>query len=101
MNTTASDVERANAHLVRHDDHRHAVRAEIGDQLEDAFHQFGIQRRGGLVEEHHLGGHRERAGDGDALLLPAGQRAWSRIGLVPQINPLQLSQPELAGRRRR
>ena len=32
-----------------------------------------VERRGRLVEEHHLGLHRQRAGDRDALLLAAGQ----------------------------
>ena len=39
----------------------------------DLFDKFGVQRRGRLVEQHHLGLHRQRPRDGDALLLSARQ----------------------------
>src|SRR5699024_5795557 len=44
---------------------------------------------GGLVEEHQLGVHRECPGDGDALLLPAGELRGVVVGAVRQAHPLQ------------
>ncbi|MDT4829695.1 hypothetical protein FQZ97_631220 [compost metagenome] len=35
--------------------------------------QLRVERRGGLVEQHQLGLHRQGAGDGHALLLAAGE----------------------------
>ena len=44
---------------------------------------FGVERAGGLVEEHDLGLHGEGAGDGDALLLTAGKLGghFVRLGI--------------------
>ena len=44
--------------------------AHDGEHLAD---EFGIERRGRLVEEHQLRPHGEGAGDRDALLLAAGE----------------------------
>src|SRR6202012_5394788 len=41
-------------HFVRDYHHCHALGAEVRDQRQDSFDQFGIQRRGRLVEQHHL-----------------------------------------------
>jgi hypothetical protein len=60
-------------HLVGDDDHRHALRGELAHDRQHVADELGVQRRGRLVEEHHLGLHRERARDGHALLLAAGQ----------------------------
>ena len=49
--------------------------AEAGHQVQHALDQFGVQRAGGLVEEHDFRLHGERAGDRDALLLPAREVA--------------------------
>src|SRR5712691_5874305 len=59
------------AHLVGDDDHGHALAGEVQHDVEHFVDDFGIERAGGLVEEHHLGPHGERARDGDALLLAA------------------------------
>ena len=66
------DVARE-AHLVGDDEHRHAALGEVLHDVEDAAHELGVERRGDLVEEHHVRVHRERARDGDALLLAAGE----------------------------
>jgi len=47
-------------------------------------HGFGIERGGGFVEQHHLGLHRQRTRDGDALLLAAGERQPARFRLYPR-----------------
>ena len=53
---------------------------------ENALDQFGIQRGGGLVEEHQLRCHRQSAGDRHALALAARQRRGPGFGLVLQTN---------------
>ena len=44
-------------------------------RLQHALDQFRIERAGDLVEQHDLGFHGQGAGDGDALLLAAGEIA--------------------------
>src|SRR5262249_6222886 len=41
-----------------------------------------IERAGGLIEQHQRWPHGERPGDGDALLLAAGELEWIGILLV-------------------
>src|SRR5438093_351283 len=48
------------SHLVRDDDHRHAVLREVGHDVKDFVDHLRIERRGGLVEEHDLRLHRQR-----------------------------------------
>ena len=66
------------AHLVGGDDHRHAAGPQVAHDVEDLTDELGVERRGDLVEKHHVGVHRQGPGDGDALLLPARQLV--RIG---------------------
>jgi hypothetical protein len=70
MNTTASDVDRANPLSCVTTNHR-----------QDALDQLRIQRGGGLVEEHHLRRHRQRPGDRHPLLLsaPGPVAAFARL----------------------
>ena len=67
------------AHLVGDHDHRHPGGGQVGHQRQHALDQFRVERRGGLVEQHHLGRHRQRPGDRDPLLLAAGEVARSRV----------------------
>ena len=63
------------------------VMPSLREVLHDAQHlagQLGIERRGHLVEQHHLRLHRQRAGDGDALLLAAGKLLGIGVELVGQ-----------------
>ena len=56
---------------MRHDDHRHVL---VGKRADDAQHlarEQRVERGGRLVEKENFRLHRERAGDGHALLLPA------------------------------
>ena len=60
-------------HFVGDDEHRAAF---LGQRAHDAEHfadELGIERRGRLVEQHHLRPHRKRARDRRALLLAARQ----------------------------
>ena len=60
-------------------------RGEILHHRQHLAGQFGIERRGDLVEQHQLGLHRQRAGDGDALLLAA--RELLGIGSALSVRP--------------
>ena len=59
------------AHLMRDDEHRHAFRGEALHHLQHLADQLGIERRGWLIEQHEARLHRQRPGNGDALLLAA------------------------------
>ena len=67
-------------HLVRRDQHRHPVGLQPANDVEHLADEFGIEGRRDLVEQHHLGVHGQRPGDGDALLLAAGELVGIRIG---------------------
>ncbi len=60
-------------HLVRHDDHRHVLVGKRADHAQHLAGQKRIERGGRLVEKEDFRLHRQRAGDGHALLLPAGE----------------------------
>ena len=51
--------------------------------------ELGVERRRRLVEEHHVGLHRERPGDRDALLLTAGEPDRVLARLVGQADPVE------------
>ena len=51
---------------------------------------LGIQGGGGLVKEDDLGLGAQGPGNGDALLLPAGEGGGVDVGLVPQAHHVQV-----------
>ena len=51
--------------------------------------ELGVQRRGDLVEEQELRVAHERAGDGDTLLLAAGELLGVLACLVAQAEPFE------------
>ena len=53
------------AHLVGGEEHGHALLRQIAHDVQDLRHQFGIQRRGDLVEQQHQRVHGKRTRDGD------------------------------------
>ena len=57
--------------LVGHDHHRPPLLGELAHHLQHLAHQLRVEGGGRLVEQDQLGLHRQHAGDGDALLLPA------------------------------
>ena len=61
------------ADLVRDNDHGHAITGKAEHNVQHFAHQFGVECRCRLVEEHDLRLHGQRAGDGHTLLLTARQ----------------------------
>ena len=78
------------AHLVGHDHHRHALGGEVLHHREHVPDELGVERAGGLVEEHHVGIHRQRPRDRDPLLLPAGQVRRVGVDLLRQADLLEV-----------
>ena len=70
---------------------------ELAHDAENFVGQLRIERRGRLVEQHHLGLHRERARDRDALLLAAGQARRILARLVCEVNAGEAFGAELGG----
>src|SRR5512147_2318826 len=55
------------------DDRDRVILLQLADQLLDLRRRNGVECRGRLVEQQHLGLDRDRARDAQALLLPAGE----------------------------
>jgi len=70
------------AHFVRDAHHGHAVLGQILHAAQHFVDHFRVEGGGGFVEQHGAGLHGERAGDGDTLLLPAGNLARALGGLT-------------------
>ena len=68
--TRVGDVARE-THLVRDDDHGHALSCKLPHYLENLADQLGVEGRGDLVEKHNARAHGERARDRDAPPLAA------------------------------
>jgi hypothetical protein len=61
-------------HLVADQQDRHAEAAVgVGQHAEQVQRGARVEGRGGLVGQQHVGLGGQRAGDGDALLLAAGE----------------------------
>ena len=67
---------------MRHHDHGHAFFGQCLHDIEDLPDHFRVQRRGRFIEQHYLGIHGQCPGDGDPLLLSAGQLVRIDRGLV-------------------
>ncbi|MCY1432181.1 hypothetical protein D9M71_481710 [compost metagenome] len=65
-----------------HADHGHAFHGQGLHHVEHLADHFRVERRGRLVEQHHLRLHAQRTGDGHALLLAAGQARGVFLGLL-------------------
>ncbi len=63
---------------------RGAGTGQLFNHVQHFAHQFRIQRRGWLVKQHHARAQRQRAGNGDALLLAAGEVTRPGIGFIAQ-----------------
>lgn len=76
-------------HFMGNNQQGHAVPGQALDHLQHFLDHLRVQRRGDLVEQHHLRVHAQRTDDGDALLLAAGELAREGIALVRKAHPLQ------------
>ena len=77
-------------HLVRDNQHRHALTCQALNNLQHLTDQFGVERGGRLVEQHQDRPHREGTGDGDPLLLPAGKLRRPLGHVFRQAYPVQM-----------
>src|SRR5918994_4971166 len=89
------------AHLVGHDDHRHAAASEVGHRFEDLVDHLRVQSGRRLVEEHDLGLHRQPTGYGDPLLLTPRKALRVFVGLLGDAYPLEEPRAALVGLLRR
>ena len=76
-------------HLVGDDHHGHVLGGKLADDLQDLAGQLWVEGGGGLVEEQDLRLHGQRAGDGYALLLSAGELVGVRVLAVGKAHLLQ------------
>ena len=75
--------------FVGDDHHRHAQTGELAHHGQHVADELGIECRGGLVEEHHLGVHAQGPRDRHALLLPTGHLAGIVGGVAEQPDALE------------
>jgi hypothetical protein len=75
------------AHFVGHAEHGHALFRELDHGVEHFLDHLGVKGGGRLVEQHDLRLHAERAGDGHALLLAAGELARVLVRLLGDLDP--------------
>jgi hypothetical protein len=77
------------AHLVGDAHHGHAFLGQLDHHVEHLVDHLRVEGRGGLVEEHADRVHRQRAGDGHALLLAAGELAGELVGVGLEADPVE------------
>jgi hypothetical protein len=83
------------AHLVGHAHHRHAFLGQLHHHVQHLAHHLGVERAGGLVEQHHDRVHAQRAGDGHALLLAARELAGELVLVRHQAHAVEHLQAAL------
>ena len=71
---------------MRDDDHGHVLLRKIFYDLEHLARELGVKCARGLVEKEYLRVHRKCAGDGDALLLTAGELAGICVRLLLKVH---------------
>ncbi|CDD36007.1 putative uncharacterized protein [Roseburia sp. CAG:309] len=64
---------------MRNDHHRHFFCRQFFHHAQDSCRDLRIQCRCRLIKEEHFRMHRKRSGNGNTLILPAGQ--FTRIGI--------------------
>jgi hypothetical protein len=72
-------------HVVRRQDDRAAARVVLADDLPQEQPRLGIEPRGRLVEEQHLGVVHHRPGDREPLHHPAGESAGELVGPIREL----------------
>ena len=79
------------AHFVR--DHQHgdaAVFRQFDHHVQHFFDHFRVERRGRFVEEQYFAVHAQGAGDGDTLLLSAGELAGVFVRLFADTDAFEV-----------
>ena len=69
--------------------HRHAFFGQADHDIQHLAHHFGVERRGGLVKQHHNRIHAERTGDCHALLLTARELPRILVLVGHQAHPVK------------
>ena len=77
------------AHLVGHDQHCHAIGGQVPHHGQHFHGQLRVQRAGGLVKIDDLGVGGNGAGNGHALLLPAGELVGVKVLAVEHTHLFQ------------
>ena len=85
------------AHLVGHDHHGHAFVGQLDHHVQHLAHHLGVKRRGGFVEQHHDGVHRQRARNRHALLLATRELAGELVLVRHQAHAVEHLQATGAG----
>ncbi len=75
--------------VVGDDDDGDALAVQLLEQIEDLLAGVGVQRAGRLVGQDDIRPVDQGAGDGDALLLAAGEFVGAVVGAVAQADALQ------------
>ena len=70
------------AHLMGNDDARHVVFRQRFDDFKHLADHFRVEGAGWFVKEHDFRLHRQRAHDGEALLLAAGEAGGLVVALI-------------------
>ena len=85
-------VARRPLHFLRRQHHGDLLLAgQARQQAEDARFARGVEIRGRLIEDEDLGAHRQQRGDGDSLLLAAGEHVRGTVAVARQ--PYNVQRP--------
>ena len=71
---------------------------DVSDELQDGMSGIGVQSAGGLVTQQYLRVGGQSPGNGNALLLAAGELGWVCPGLIRQTHKSQELLGPLPGR---
>jgi hypothetical protein len=75
--------------IVRGQQHARAIARQAGDDVADNEARLWVDARGRLIEKHDVGSTDEGEGQGEALLLAAGQAPPRRLGDRRQTDPVE------------
>ena len=73
-----------------HHNHGHAFLGKFDHGIQDFLDHFRVQCGGGLVKQHDLRRHAKAAGNGNPLLLSAGELSGILLGLFGYLNLFQI-----------
>ena len=76
-------------HFVGHANHGHAFKRQGFHHVQHFTDHLRVERGGRLVEQHDLGFHRQRAGNGHSLLLSTREARRIFIGFLPDTDLFQ------------